>query len=471
MWTKTFGTLAVALLFSFSGLADQRPNIVLLYVDDLGWNDLGFMGSDLYETPEIDQLAAQAVVFNQAYANAPNCAPSRACLFTGQYSPRHGVYTVHNSERGRAERRKIIPTKTETEVPQQTVLFSDLLKEAGYATCHLGKWHLGHTPETSPLAQGFDVNKGGYGKGHPASYFSPYKNPALEDGPKGEHLTDRLTDEAIAFMRANRDKPFFVNFSYYSVHTPIQAKQELTDRFQAKLAKLEQEGTKPKHWHAKYAAMITVLDESVGRIKATLRELGVENRTVIIFTSDNGGHGGVTLHRPLRGVKGMLYEGGIRVPMFVYWPAKFKAQQVETPIIGMDLFPTILELAGVEVPKELTIDGESIVPLLQNQNKWKRETLHWHFPAYLQGRHKDGHDQGWRTTPAAAMRHGDWKLIEYFETGELELFNLADDVGEQKNLAQSNAEKVAELHAIMKSWRVQVSAPVPSEPNPKYKPR
>ena len=467
----TLNVSAAAASAAVNDSQPQRPpNIVLLYIDDLGWKDVGFMGGDFYETPAIDELAAQSVVFTNAYANGPNCAPSRASLLNGQYTPRHGIYTVAPSARGKAKQRRIIPIETKTELPASYVCLAELLKKAGYATAHFGKWHQGKTDETGPTAQGFDVNIGGTGEGHPKRYFSPYKNAKLEDGPQGEYLTDRLTDEAVKFIRSHHEEPFFVYFSHYAVHSPIQAKEELTKHFKTKLAKLKESGQPLLHQHAEYAAMIASVDECVARVVKALKAAGVMENTVIIFTSDNGAVGGVSSQRPLRGAKGMLYEGGIRVPMFIHWPGKFKQpRRVETPVIGMDLFPTIVALGQAKIPADHPVDGLDLAPLLTEDAPLARDALFWHFPAYLQGRDPDSHDAGWRTTPAGAIRMGAWKLIEYFETGELELFNLETDLGERQNLAQQHPEQVERLHNRMQQWRQKLHAPVPSQPNPAYR--
>ncbi len=444
-----------------SGLA-AKPNVVFFFIDDMGWTDLGFMGSKYYESPHVDKLAKEGMVFMNAYAAAPNCAPSRACLMSGQYSPRHGVYTVSNSDRGSAKHRKLIPTKNTIHLAEKFVTMGEALQAGGYVTATMGKWHLGDDPAT----QGFDVNIAGKSWGSPSGggYHSPYKYPNLEQKEKGEYLTDRLGVEACKFIEKNKDKPFFLYLTHYSVHTPIQAKPELKKKYEAK---------KPteRHKNAAYAAMIESTDDSVGAVLCKLEELGLSDNTIVLFFSDNGGHGGVTSNAPLRGSKGMLYEGGIREPMIVKWPGVTKPGSVcRENVIGVDFYPTLLEVTKTPAPKDYLLDGLSLVPLLENpQAKLKRKALHWHFPAYLQGytvRHGN-----FRTTPAGAVRMGDWKLIEFFEDGTLELYNTGKDISENKNLAKEMPAKVKEMHQVMLAWRKHTRAPVPTKLNPAYDPK
>ena len=454
--------VALAILHAgslFGANRESKPNVVFFFIDDLGWTDLGYMGSKYYESPHIDKLAKDGMVFMNAYANAPNCAPSRACLMSGKYSPRHGVYTVGNSDRGSSKHRKLIPIKNATELADEFVTIGEALQAGGYVTATMGKWHLGDDPTT----QGFDVNVAGKSWGSPSGggYHSPYKYPNLENKEKGEYLTDRLGVEACKFIETNKDKPFFLYLTHYAVHTPIQAKPELKKKYQSK---------KPteRHKNPAYAAMIESTDDSVGAVLATLDRLELADDTIVIFFSDNGGHGGVTSNAPLRGSKGMLYEGGIREPMIVKWPGVTKSGSICLEnVIGIDLYPTLLEATGSPSPKGYELDGVSIASLLRNaESKLPRKAIHWHFPAYLQGytaRH--GH---FRTTPAAATRMGDWKLIEFFEDGVLELYNTAEDLAETKNLAKKNPKKTKELHDAMLAWRKAVKAPVPTELNPEY---
>ena len=460
--------LMIALIFSFGCAGTTNPpNIVLIYVDDLGWRDVGFMGSTYYETPHIDRLAEAGVVFTQAYANAPNCAPSRASLLTGQYTPRHGIYTVGSPERGQAHLRKLIPTPNTTALDTGFVTLAEALKAAGYATAHVGKWHLGGDGHL-PTNQGFDVNVAGDDKGYPASYFYPYERgahavPGLQEaGHDGEYLTDRLTDEALGFIETHTGQPFFLYFAHYAVHTPLQAKETIIEGYRRKPGD-------PAHNNPTYAAMIASVDESTGRVLDKLDAQGLTDNTIVVFFSDNGGYGPATSMTPLRGSKGMLYEGGIRVPLAVYAPRLLpEARRDDTPVIGTDLYPTLLALAGVPLPPGQPHDGVSLRPLLLDATPPAPRTLHWHFPAYLE-RYRDTPGP-WRTTPAAAIRQGDFKLIEFFEDNRLELYNLRTDPGEQNNLTESMPDKTQQLHALMQSWREDVQAPVPSEANPEYDP-
>lgn len=441
--------------------SDRKPNIVMFYVDDLGWRDLGFMGSDFYETPNIDRLASEGMVFTNAYACAPNCAPSRACLMTGQYSPRHGIYTVGSSERGKSEKRKLIPTPNQTVLSADKLTIAKMLKESGYKTCHAGKWHLGSGENSGPKMMGFDVNIGGHQSGAPRSYFSPYHNPYLTDGAEGEHLTDRITSDSIEFIKQNKDKPFFLDLSFYAVHTPLQAKEELIDKY-------EKKPKGERHNHTTYAAMVENTDTHIGRVLATLDQLELRDNTVVMFYSDNGGYGPATTMEPLRGAKGMLYEGGIRVPLTVRFPGKVDAGSTcDTPVIGVDIFPTIKELSHSRSDENHVLDGESIVPLLTESGSLTREHIYWHFPAYLEAYKRT--TGPWRTTPAGAIRNGDYKLIEFFENNRIELYNLKNDLSESKNLAESNPDIASRLHQQLKQWRSDVNAPVPTTLNPEYK--
>ena len=461
--------LMIALIFSLGcAEAPPPPNIVLLYIDDLGWRDVGFMGSTYYETPHLDRLAAESVVFTNAYANGPNCAPSRASLLTGQYTPRHGVYTVGTPERGEARLRKLVPSPNKTALDTGFVTLAEALKAAGYATAHVGKWHLGGAGHL-PTDQGFDVNVAGNYRGIPPGYFYPYQRgdytltDLQQGGQEGEYLTDRLTDEALRFIDAHAEGPFFLYLAHYAVHTPIQAKEALIDRYRRKPGD-------EAHNNPTYAAMIESVDESVGRVMGKLDALGLADNTVVFFFSDNGGYGPATSMAPLRGSKGMLYEGGIRVPLAIHGPGVRAAGRTDaTPVIGVDLYPTILEMAGAALPPGQPIDGVSLLPLLAEKAPLASRALFWHFPAYLQA--YQGMSGPWRTTPAGAVRQGDYKLIEFFEDGRLELYNLHDDIGEQNDLAETMPDKVQELHALLQNWRASVQAPVPSELNPDYDPQ
>ena len=434
------------------------PGVVLFYVDDLGWRDTGFAGSGYYRTPELDRLAAEGMVFTQAYSDGPNCAPSRASLMSGRWPARHGVYTVNSSARGKAEDRALVPIENRLDLDEGFVTLAETLAAGGYRTGLVGKWHLGDDPTT----QGFEFNAGGIAKGSPpGGYFPPYRNPALEDGPEDEYLTERLTREAVAFLRAHREEPFFLFLSHYAVHTPIQAPAEDRKRFEG----IPSEGG---HDDPRYAAMIAAVDASLGAIRAELEALG-RSDTLIVFTSDNGGHGRITSMAPLRGSKGMLYEGGIRVPLVVHWPGHTRAgQRSAEPVSGLDLYPTVLEVCGLTAPGPL--DGRSLVPLLEKRaDALGREALFWHFPAYLEA--YGGGAGPWRTTPVGAVRAGRHKLLEFFEDGRLELYDLAADPGEARDLAADRPQLRDELHGLLRTWRADTGAAVPRERNPAFRPR
>ena len=462
--------LSIAFLF-ISGCSSEnstrqnvKPNIVFIMVDDMGWKDVGFMGSNYYETSNIDKLADQGIVFSNAYANAPNCAPTRACLMTGQYTPRHGIYTVNNSDRGESRYRKLIPIPNTTTLDNSFVTLAETMRSAGYRTGMMGKWHLGEGEETGPEGQGFDVNVGGCQKGHPATYFSPYKNKFIEDGPNGEYLTDRMTDEAIKFIEGSKEDPFFLYLPYYAVHTPIQPKPGVKNKYEGKPADGKQN-------NPAYAAMVETVDAGVGRIMNKLDKLMLTNNTVVIFFSDNGGVGGITDMSPLRGSKGMLYEGGIREPMIVRWPGTIEpGTHCDVPVISIDFYPTFLEIAGINKPKDLILDGENILPLFSGGGEFSERAIFWHFPAYLQASNNLLPDLIWRTTPVSVIREGDWKLLEFFEDGHLELYNLKKDISESDNLAEQMPEQAKFLHNKLLNWRAKINAPVPLELNPDYNP-
>lgn len=456
----------------------RKPNIVFFMIDDMGWRDVGFMGSTFYETPRIDALAAQGMVFTQAYASAANCAPTRASFLTGQYGPRHGVFTVGTSARGKSKDRRLIPVQNDTTLDPEHVTFAEVLGPAGYTCASMGKWHMGEDPELGPVAQGFDVNVAGNHTGSPAGgYFSPYKNPQLANGPRGEYLTDRLTDEAIHFIEQNKGKPFFLYLTHYAVHTPIQARADLKAKYQAKVPK---DGQK----NPAYAAMVESVDQSVGRVLKTLDDLEIRNDTVVLFFSDNGGFGGATSNAPLRGSKGMFYEGGIREPMIVRWPGKVKpGTTCDAPVISIDFYPTFLDVARVETPKDKILDGLSLMPLLTGTGTLDRDALYWHFPAYLEGNHSGSRDPKFRTRPVGVIRKGPWKLLQFFEEWQLdgawdtidtnqaiELYDLKSDPYETRNLALTNKTKRDELLRDLIQWQTSMHAPIPDQANPEYVP-
>ncbi len=444
--TISYGVLGCANGFTPGRTVKRKPNFVFILIDDMGWNDLGYTGSKYYETPRIDTLASEGVVFTQAYSNAPNCAPTRACLISGQYTPRHGVYTVGTPERGPAKRRKLIPTPNTTELGTEHVTIAESLKPAGYTCACLGKWHLGDKAPYRPQDRGFDVVDDRSKRGHWAD--------------DGQYLTDRLTDEAVKFIRTNKEKPFFLYLSHHAVHTPIQAKAEMVEKYKDKRPTGGQD-------NPKYAAMVESVDQSVGRVLDTLDEMDLADNTVVVFFSDNGGYANATAMPDLRGSKGQLYEGGIRVPCIVRGP-KISPRNCDVPIIGIDFYPTILEMAGVAKPAGYTLDGESLVGLIEEQGSLKRDAIFWHFPAYLEP-YNDS-QWPWRIAPSGAVRQGPWKLIECFEDGHVELYNLDNDLRETHDLAKQMPAKARELHRLLIQWRKDVSAPVPTALNPKFDP-
>lgn len=436
------------------------PNFVIVLVDDLGYGDLGaglpgIGGRTEHRTPNISRLAAQGLVLTQGYAAAPNCAPSRACLQTGRTTPRHGIYTVGSAARGKPPLRELIPVQNTTVLADEEQTLAEHLRGAGYTSAHLGKWHLGD----DPTAQGYDFNVGGNKAGHPKSYFSPYKNDDLEDGPDGEYLTTRLTDEAIGLL-GKMEPPFLLHLAYFSVHTPLQAPpQRVKERRAA--------GVKS----AKYAAMVEALDHEVGRLLGALKEAGLSEDTVVVFTSDNGGHMPVTNQEILRGYKGTLDEGGVRVPWIVRWPGRIEPGVSETPVHHVDLLPTLLTLANVEPDEGLVLDGVDLTGLLTGGTGPGARPLFWHFPCYLQG--KSDRFEHFRTTPGGSLRAGPWKLIEYFHPGStaaprLELYDLSADPLESTDVSAAQPARTAAMYADLVRWRESVEAPVPTDPEPLF---
>ncbi len=435
----------------------DTPNVLFINVDDLGWRDVGFMGGDFFETPNIDALSKEGMLFSRSYAAAANCAPSRACLMTGQNTPRHGIYTVSPSARGDASTRKLIPTVNIDSLSSDAFTLAELFKKAGYGTATFGKWHLGK----NPIDQGFDRNVGGDLRGNPGKggYFSPYNLANIANGPKGENLTDRLTEEAIQYVEDHNETPFFVYLSYYAVHTPLMAKEDLIKKYKAK--------NNPLNIDHIYAAMVETVDRNVGRLLDVLKKLDLENNTLIVFTSDNGGIRSIATQSPLRAGKGSYYEGGIRVPCIVKWPGVVKpGSHYDRPITNLDFFPTFKKILGVDLPDQI-LDGHNLLPVLLGASL-KKHPLYWHFPIYLQkydAEKDDGRDPLFRTRPGSVIIHGDWKLHHYYEDNGLELYNLKNDVGERKNLASENPEKTQKLLGLLNSWLADTNAPIPKELN------
>jgi arylsulfatase A-like enzyme len=445
----------------------RRPNIVLIFADDLGWKDVGYQGSDFHETPNIDRLAREGMVFTNGYAAAGNCAPSRACLLSGNYTPRHHVFAVGSTDRGPKASQRLVPIPNKSGLAKGNVTFADALKSAGYVTGIFGKWHLDGPDGAAPGEQGFDVV-------HLSQLGLNSKDAA---DPKGIYS---LTRGACDFMEKNRDRPFLVYLPHYAIHTALQARESSLARFQAKAAGKQ-------HRDPLYAACTYDLDDGVGILLAKLKELGLEENTLVVFTSDNGGTQ-QSSQEPLRGSKGGYYEGGIREPFIVRWPAVVKpGTKCDVPVINVDLFPTFLAAAGAAVPEGKILDGESLLPLLRGDGALRRPAIFWHFPGYLdrpviRGRELDVRT-GFRTRPVSVIRKGDWKLHLFHEewrldggrdklpgNGAVELYNLADDIGERRDLAAANPAKRDELLSDLLAWFKSADAPLPTQPNPRYDP-
>jgi len=450
----TAGAFAGSILNSVRAGAQStatKPNFVFFLIDDMGWTDLTCFESKFYETPNVDRLAGQGVRFTNAYAACTVCSPTRASILTGRYPARlHITDWIEGHKRPYAKLK--VPDWT-MYLPLEEVTLAEALQPAGYVSASIGKWHLGKEPYR-PTHQGFLLNFGGTEKGQPPSYFWPYNIPTIESGQPGEYITDRLTAEGEKFIEKNKDNPFFLYLPHFAVHTPLQAKKDVIARYQAQVKPDQAQK------NAVYAAMIEAVDESVARIMKKLDELKLADRTVIIFMSDNGGLIGSTSNVPLRAGKGSPYEGGHRTPMIIKWPGVTQAGTTcDEPVISVDFYPTMLEMAGVARNPQPIIDGVSLVPLLKQTGRLDRKEIFWHYPHY----HPGG------ATPYSAVRQGDFKLIEFFEDNHVELYNLKDDIGETKDLAATLPEKAAELRKILADWRKSVGAQLPT-PNPDYDP-
>jgi arylsulfatase A-like enzyme len=432
----------------------SQPNIVFILVDDLGWNELGFMGAKFYETPNIDQLAKDSLHFSDAYSACCVCSPSRAALLTGKYPAR--LHITDYIPGTPLPNKKLLPPRDWLKhLPPEEPNIAKTLKAAGYTTGIFGKWHLGDDEIYWPENQGFDVNVGGCSKGAPASYFSPYSNPRIKDGPPGEFLSDRLTREAIAFMKNHQKQPFFVYLSHYAVHTPLDAKPEVIAKYEAK----KKAGNFPKKANPVYAALIESVDDSVGDVRKALADFKIADHTIIILTSDNGSRQPIITDPYFHGNKGSAYEGGVRVPLVINWPDVTKAGAVcHTPVIGVDLYPTILAMTGAKDFPNHIVDGVNLVPLIQGDELASRD-IYWHYPHY----HKGG------ATPFSAIRDGDSRLIQFQEDGHLELYNIKNDICETNNLTSEMPDKAKMLEGNVLRWRAQVGAQM-AIPNPKFDP-
>lgn len=437
---------------------DSRPNIVLVLADDLGWRDVGYQGTDFYETPNIDRLAQTGMVFTQAYAGAGNCAPSRAVLLSGQYGPRHGVYAVDSTERGPKASMRLTPVPNRSGLAPATVTMAEALKAAGYVTGIFGKWHLGGPEGAPPDQQGFDV------------VFDSRPNPNARrdepDDPKGAYS---LTRAATTFIETNKDRPFFAFVSHHAIHTALEARPSSLAKFKAKKAGAQ-------HGAALYAACLYDLDDAVGVLLAKLKALGLEKDTLVIFTSDNGGTQ-QSSQEPLRGSKGGYYEGGIREPFIAYRPGVVPAgTRSSVPVHFVDLYPTFLDAAKADRPRDTVLDGESLLPILSGRARrlW-REAIFWHFPGYLDTPVIRGRDPLFRTRPVSVVRAGDWKLHLYHEewlldggrgalstSNAVELYDMRADEGERRNLASTRPKERDRLLDALLAWIDRTRAPMPT---------
>lgn len=512
------GTAPLMMAGGCSGEREVKPNIVFFLVDDLGWTDLGCYGSNFYETPNIDKFAGENVRFTSAYSACHVSSPTRASILTGKYPA-----TINMTDwlPGRKDFpfQRFTNVKVNQHLPYEETTIAEALKANGYATAIIGKWHLGEDP-SNPMAHGFDVHVPNWAKGWPnGGYYHPFKLEGVESR-EGDYLTDRLTDEALDWIELNKETPFFLYFSHYAVHDPIEGRPDLVKKYQEKLgemiikegepfllegnpdsgqpvligeaqemlrdeafkgfSQLPNQMVKIKQFqdNVHFAAMVESMDESFGRLLKKLQDLGLEDNTIVIFFSDNGGMAAAnfgnpkrvltseqldrafsTANLPLRGAKGWLYEGGIRVPLIVKWPAgKLKSSECDVPVISVDFYPTIMDMIGKKPPEDQKVDGISLVPLLMGEKTLDREAIFWHFPHYS--------NHGMQS-PGGAIRSGDYKLLEYFENNTVQLFNLKKDLSEQHDLSQSEPEKVQELRAMLHKWRKEVNAEM-MPPNPDY---
>ncbi len=441
--------------------ARKQPNIVLIYADDQGWKDVGFQSKGEFKTPVLDKLATKGMVFTSSYTAAANCQPARACLLSGNYTPRHHVFAVHSTSRGPKNQMRLVPIHNRDGLAVEDITIADALKKTGYATGHFGKWHLYSKGGKSskggggalPSQQGFDVTYDSFGNGeHPEGAKGNHKGP--ENDAKGVFTLSR---KACEFMEANKKKPFFVYLAHHAPHGPVQSRKSTREMIKDP-----------------YKACIYDLDESVGRVLKKIKDLGLEKDTLVIYTSDNGGS--AHTQEPLRGKKGSYHEGGIREPMIAYWPDVIKpGTTCDTPVIQTDFYPTFLEMADAKPEKKL--DGESLMPLLKESGDLKRQSIFWHMPGYLDKPVPRGRDNIFRTRPVSVIRKGKWKLYLYLEEHVLdggknavELYDLDSDMGEHKDVAQQNPEVRDMLLKELVNWHGTVKAPIPTKKNPEYNP-
>jgi arylsulfatase A-like enzyme len=464
-FTQQLRTLAMLCLFTghLHAADPSKPNILLIFADDLGWKDVGYQGTDFYETPNIDRLATEGMVFTTGYAAAANCVPSRACLLSGQCTPRHGVYAVGSTKRGPGNLMRLEPIANTKQLAGENVTMAEALKSAGYTTGHFGKWHIGTEKSddgTGPRDQGFDV-----------SMDKNHKGSGASEDPKAIYT---ITKAACSFIEENKDRPFFAYVAHHAIHVDQQARQASLDRFSAK---------KPgqQHNNPLYAGCTYDLDNGVRILLAKLHDLGLDEKTLVVFTSDNGGTS-ASSQEPLRGNKGCYYEGGIREPFIMRWPGVVQpGTRCDVPVISLDLYPTFLAAANAPAPQSKVLDGESLLPLLSGKGVLTRSSLFWHFPGYLDEPVSRGRDPIFRSRPVSVIHRGDWKLHLYHEEWQLdggreklatnnavELYHIKEDPGEHHNLASQNTTKREELLDELLAWQKEIKAPLPSQPNPKY---
>ena len=468
--------LSVLFIVLYNGLtvqAAKQTNFLFFLVDDMGWADIGANGSTFHETPHIDRLAKSGMRFTQGYAAGSVCSPTRASIMTGKHPVRVDITDWIPGQSNRPTNPLLHPEDRHS-LPLKEVTLAEALKQHGYQSFFAGKWHLGKEGEW-PTDQGFDINIGGHHKGSPpGGYYAPWTNPALKAKRKGEYLTERLTAESVKFLKSrDKTKPFLLYLSYYNIHTPIQPYKKRIDHYKSKAEKsftgpttfeVEHDGkTRTRQDNPALASMVAAVDDSVGALLDKLEELKLDDNTVVIFFSDNGGLStlgriGPGCNLPLRAGKGWLYEGGIREPTLIRAPGVTRPDSVShKPMISMDFFPTMLDLAGLPLQPKLHVDGRSLLSQLKGNDTGQR-TLHWHYPHY--------HGSSWK--PGASIRDGEWKLIEFYHYKNFELYNLAKDPGERTDLAKRNPRKAAELRAKLSAWQKRMKAKMPV-PNPDYK--
>jgi arylsulfatase A-like enzyme len=465
----------------------KRPNVIVILADDLGWADLSSYGSTFYETPNLDKMASNGIRFTQAYATCPVCSPTRASMMTGKYPVKTGVtdWIPGRQENGKAMLyEKLIAPPTAFQLALEEKTIAEFALENNYKTFFAGKWHLGEEEKYWPNYQGFQINKGGWSKGSPTGrlndstggFFTPYKNPTLKDGPVGEYLTDRLTNECIQFMENNKQTPFFLMYSLYAVHNPLQAPAALIKKYEAKQKKLGLQNkdrfAKDEAWmsfekgwkrrlvqdNPVYAAMIENMDWNIGRILNKLKQLDIDDNTLVIFTSDNGGlstaEGSPTSNGPLRAGKGWLYEGGIRVPLIMYWKGKIITGSIaDLPVSTADLFPTIARSINENYRKDKSIDGDNIFQLLSNAPTHLNREIYWHYPHYS--------NQGGK--PSSAIRAGNYKLIYNYEDESVELYDVVNDLAEAKNIAFAKSNVVKKFLKKLQIWLKETGALMPNK--------